>query len=158
MLYGPIMRLLGQEAALYPEWWFFTGAMLVGAATLAALSLQSISFDLKERHYRRRQGPGLLPRAFHGSINNIDALVLISEPNGRMVSGSVTYHLVLHWKNKVEPPMVVQQDTRLLGTGQPLNYAAGPILAAGSAYAKAMGVAFYDNSHFPSPCPVSVFT
>lgn len=158
MAYGPLAQIFGQEVAIYPAWWFFTGAMLVSAAVLAAMSLQSISFDLKEKYYRRRQGPGFFPRLSQGPISNLDALVLISEPNARMVSGSVTYHLVLHWKGKAQPPMVVQQDTRVLGGGQPLNYAVAPILDAGSRYARALGISFYDNSHFPSTCPVSVWT
>ena len=89
-----------------------------------------------------------------GSIAELDAIVLISEPNSRMINGAITYHLVLHWKGERQPPLVLQQDTRALPGGQPLNYAAAPLLATGMGYAKALGLPFYDNSHFPSANPV----
>ena len=90
-------------------------------------------------------------------MNELDAVVLISEPNSRMLNGGVTYHLVLHWRGATQPPMVLQQDTRVLPSGQPLNLAASQILQLGLAYAHALGLKFFDNSHFASPCPVSVF-
>jgi hypothetical protein len=146
-----------EVAAFYPQWWSMVGVMVGGASVLAALSLQSISFDLRERKYRRRQGPGFLPRGSAGLVDDLDAIVLLAEPNNRMIQGGVTYHLVLHWKGAREPIMVLQQDTRTLHTGQPLQSAAQPILAQGMRYAKALRLPFYDNSHFASPCPVSIW-
>jgi hypothetical protein len=144
-------------AAFYPQWWSMVGVMVGGAAVLAALSLQSISFDLRERKYRRRQGPGFLPRVTIGSVDDLDAVVLVAEPNDRMMQGGVTYHLVLHWKGEREPIMVLQQDTRRLRTGQPLQSAAQPILAQGMRYAKSLRLPFFDNSHFASACPISIW-
>ena len=148
---------LVEVMAFYPQWWSMVGVMVGGASILAALSLQSISFDLRERKYRRRQGPGFLPRGTFGSIDNLDAIVLLAEPNNRMMQGGVTYHLVLHWKGEREPIMVLQQDTRVLGMGQPLQSSASQILAQGMRYAKALKLPFYDNSHFASACPVSIW-
>jgi len=157
-LYGLGSAVFGYEVAyFYQQWWLMIGALVVMAGILAALSLQSITFDLKERFYRRRQGPGFLPRGTHGSLNDLDAVVLLAEPNSRMITGGVTYHLVLHWKNNKEPLMVLQQDTRQVAPGQPLNYAATQLLNQGMAYARALNLPFYDNSHFPSKCPVTVW-
>lgn len=149
---------LYEVASFYPEWWVFIGALVALAGGLAALSLQSITFDLRERYYRRRQGPGMFPRGTSGPLKDLDALVLISEPNSRLMAGGVTYHLVLHWKGQKEPPMVVQQDTRQMMAGQPLEFGAAQLRQAGIAYARALGVPFYDNAHFPSKCPVPVWS
>jgi hypothetical protein len=144
-------------AGLPSFWWFLIGSLLVAAAIVAALSLQLIVFDLKEGTYRRRQGPGLLPRQTHGRIADLDAVVVIAETMASM-PGTVTYHIVLHWKmNAQEPLLVLHQDTRQLSSGQPLNFASGPILQLGSKYANSLGVKFFDNSHFSSPCPVPLW-
>lgn len=156
---GAFMVFLGlfgsffMELPLYPQWWQSVGAMVGVAGVGAMLSLTSISFDLRERHYRRRQGASRWLTGTSGSLNDLDALVLIAETIPGL-SSQVTYHLVLHWKGKKEPPMVLQQDTRSLLTGQPLNSSVGPLLQAASAYANALGLPLYDNSHFPSPNPV----
>jgi hypothetical protein len=133
------------------------GCLLVAAAILAALSLQLIVFDLKENIYRRRQGPGLLPRQTQGRISDLDAIVVIAE-TAMSVPGSVTYHVVLHWKpNLPEPVLVLHQDTRQIAPGQPLNANAGPILELGARYAKSLGVKFFDNTYYSSPCPVPLW-
>jgi hypothetical protein len=93
-----------------------------------------------------------------GKISDLDALVLIAEPNARVMQGGVTYHLVLHWKNQKEPSLVVQQETRALPPGMPLNAGAGYLLQVGIKYANALGIKYYDNSHFPSANPVGVLT
>lgn len=135
-------------------WWLITGLAVVAAGMLATYSMEALSFDLRERTYRRRQGAGGAASASRGAFGELDAIVLISEPNSRMLRGGITYHLVLHWKAERQPPLVLQQDTRVLPTGQPLNYAAAPLLSTGLNYARALGLPFYDNSHFPSPNPV----
>ena len=155
-LMGAVAPELGVQLPEYPLWWIFTGGMVCLAGVLAAWSLQLVVFDLKERVYRRRQGPGMFRQTTRGRLSDLDAVVLISEPNTRLLQGGITYHLVLHWKYKKEPPMVLQQDTRVVPTGQPMNIAAGPIHQRGVAYAKALGLPFYDNSHFPSPNPVPI--
>lgn len=155
-IYGAFGPVLGLESAM-PGWWLMVGVLVALAGVLAALSLQSIVFDLRDGMYRRRQGPGVLPTTTFGKITELDALVLIAEPNSRMINGGVTYHLVLHWKGQRQPPMVVQQDTRAIPMGQPLNLGAQALLHQGMRYAQALGLPFYDNSHFASPCPVPIW-
>jgi hypothetical protein len=118
---------------------------------LAALSLQSVAFDLRERQYRRRQGPGATLRGTKGTFDRLDAVVLIAEPEP--VLGGVTYHLVLHWKALSEPSMVLQSDTRAVPSGAPLNHGAAALRDVGMRYARALGLPFYDNAHFPSGNP-----
>lgn len=157
MGYGLIAGGTGMATPMYPGWWVFIGLLVVGAGTMAALSLQSMVFDLREKTYVRRQGPGFLPRTTRGSTASLDAIVAISEPNSRMLQGGVTYHLVLHWKGESEPIMVLQQDTRVLPPGQPLNLGAANLLQRGDRYARALGLQFYDNTHFASKCPVPIW-
>lgn len=157
VLYGFAVDAFGIEAPFYPVWWMGIGALVAVAGVLATLSLTSITFDLQERYYRRRQGPGLIKGLRTGSIAELDALVAIAEPNSRLLAGGVTYHLVLHWKGQAQPIMVLQQDTRMLVPGQPLNVAAQQLLSVGANYAKALGLPFYDNTHFASKCPVSIW-
>jgi hypothetical protein len=140
-----------------PEWCFFIGLMVLGASVWAYLSLVRISFDLKNGTFWRRQGPGFLPRMMTGKVADLDALVLIAESNAG-ISGGVTYHLVLHWKQNLRVPlMVVQNDTRNLRPGEPLQSGGVQLMQQGAQYAKALGIPFYDNSHFASKCPVPVF-
>ena len=153
---GLLAPLIGVELPVNSVWWFFTGLMVAGAGVAAAYSLQSVVFDLRERTYRRRQGPGAFPSTTRGSLNDLDAVVLITEPNSRIIHGGVTHHLVLHWKGQREPVLVLQQETRSLPSGLPLNGGAGPLLQRGMQYATALGVPFYDNSHFPSANPVPI--
>lgn len=142
------------ELTLYPFWWVMVGGMVAMAGVFAAFSLVMIRFDLKQGVYRRRDGGGAFGTSRQGPISDLDALVLIAEPNSRMAQGAVTYHLVLHWKGMKEPPMVVQQDTRNLPIGQPLNLWAQPLRDRGVKYAQALRLPFYDNAHFASPNPV----
>ncbi len=155
--YGLYSTALGEPTPVYPMWWTLIGALLLGAAGLAAASLQSITFDLKERMYLRRQGPGLFPRVSRGPISALDALVAISEPNSRLINGGVTYHLVLYWKGQREPLMVLQQDTRQLPAGQPLNIGAAQLLERGAQFAAAIGLPYHDNTQFASKCPISIW-
>jgi hypothetical protein len=157
ILFGVIEAATGVDGPQFPGWWIVTGAAVGLAGIAAAFALTSISFDLGERHYKRRQGPEMFTRTRVGSVNELDAIVLISEPNPTIMAGGVTYHLVLHWKGESQPIMVLQQDTRILPPGQPLSVGAQPLLNAGLKYAQAIGIPFYDNSHFASKCPIPVF-
>jgi len=138
------------------DWCFFVGLMVLGASLWAYLSLVRISFDLKNGTYWRRQGPGFLPRMSSGKLEDLEALVMLAEPNSG-VNGGVTYHLVLHWKPGKQPLMVVQQDSRSLRNGEPLQAGGVQLMQAGLQYAKALGIPLYDNSHFASRCPVPIF-
>ncbi|RYG25993.1 hypothetical protein EON82_04995 [bacterium] len=147
-----------EVAAFYPQWWFYTGLAVALAGVLAAYSLVMIRFDIKQGAYRRREGAQAFGATTAGLLSDLDALVLIAEPNSRMTPHGVTYHLVLHWKGNKEPPMVIQQDTRSLPPGQPLNIWAQPLRDRGIKYAQALKVPFYDNAHFASACPVRLIS
>ncbi len=157
VVYGLYCTAFGLATPMFPMWWILIGAMLLGAAGLAAASLQSITFDLGERVYVRRQGPGFLPRISRGPLSALDAIVAIAEPNSRMIHGGVTYHLLLYWKGQQEPLMVLQQDTRQLPMGQPLNVGAAQLLEQGARFASALAVPYHDNTQFASKCPVPVW-
>ncbi len=135
-------------------WWFLTSLAVCLAGVFAAYSLVMIRVDMKAGQYRRREGSSAFGSTTGGPVANLDALVLIAEPNPLRMPGGVTYHLVLHWKGGMEPPMVVQQDTRALQPGAPRNGAAGPRRERGLRYAQALKIPFFDNAHFASPNPM----
>lgn len=143
-----------------PEWFAIFGTMFALAGVWAAMSLQFIAFDLKERTYRRRQGPGFIPRTTRGSVHNIEAMVLLAEDGRASLSltSGVTYRLALYWRGNAEPPMVLDQETVRLLPGAPLNYGAARMLANGVRYAQTLGLPFFDNSFTHAPCPVAVFS
>jgi hypothetical protein len=153
MFLAPIVfSVLPVPLPLYNAWWTSIGLMVFVAAIGAALSLQTIVFDLREKTYRRRQGPGLIPRFTRGRLDDLDAIVVLAEPTKISIQAVITYHVVLHWKGAKEPIMIVQRDTR--AWCNPINANAGPILQVAQQYAQALGVKFFDNTYFPSPVPV----
>jgi hypothetical protein len=148
----------GSLAVLYglfrfDPYYFFVGGMVAAAGFWANLSLVRIRFDLRSRLFRRRQGPGLIPRLWAGSIDELDALVVLAENSTNL--GHVRYHLVLHWKSHRAPLMVLETDPRVIqhdhGGQQPL------VLVRALKYSKALGLPLYDNTQFMSPCPVPIF-
>jgi hypothetical protein len=147
----------GMACALYglfnSGYWVFVGLMVSAAGGWGALSLQWISFNLRERVYVRRQGPGILPQTTRGSFHDLEAIFLLSEER-YIVSRAVTYRLFLQWKGRKEPGMVLQQDYRNLVPGQPLNWAAAPMYHLGVKAANALGIPLVDNAHVSAPCPV----
>jgi hypothetical protein len=135
-----------------------TGAWLGPAVFLAglwaALSMEYAVFDLRSRTYFRREGRGFMKRTRRGSTLDVDAVVVYCENYPYVVIGRmVIYRTVVHWKNAVVPLLVTERVQANLPAGAPLNYASGPIVARAQRYAKAMGVAFYDNTYFHSPAP-----
>lgn len=134
-------------------YWICLGLAVLFAGTWGALSLQWISFNLRERVYTRRQGPGLLPRTTRGSFKDLEVLFLLAEER-YLVTRNVTYRLLLQWQGHREPPMVLQQDYRQLGMGQPLNGGAGPLFHLGAKAAQALGIPLADHAHVSNPCPV----
>jgi hypothetical protein len=156
VLYGFLEDAIG-GGPLWPEWWKGIGILVIAAGIAAACSLTSITFILGERQYRRRQGPGLFESTKRGSTAELDAIVLITEPNSRLLPNGITYHLVLHWKGQAQPIMVLQSDSRMHVPGQPLNIGAQQLLQQGLRYSQALGIPFFDNSHFASKCPVPIW-
>ena len=136
------------------------GFLLIGLAVClsgiwANLSLVRIRFDLKSRTYRRRQGPGLVPRLWQGSIDELDALVVIAEAS-LIAPGSFRYHLVLHWKHNRAPLMVLESEVRLAPGGP--QSGGQQLVAKTTKYARSMKIAVYDNTNTLSACPITVWS
>jgi hypothetical protein len=157
LVYG--CMALGGVGCLYgftrEDWFYqvFGGAVFL-AGLWANLSLVRIRFDLKNRTYRRRQGPGLIPRLWQGSLDDIDAVVVISEPSVAQ-PGAVRYHMVMHWKQGRAPIMVL--ESALYFSGGVLQSGAGPMLQKANRFCVAARIPLYDNTAFPSKCPIPIF-
>ncbi len=138
------------------DMWFLLVGLSVGLSGLwANLSLVRIRMDLKSRTYRRRQGPGFIPRLWQGSIDELDALVVVAEAS-MIAPGSFRYHLVLHWKHNRAPLMVLESEVRASPAGPQVG---GTMLVAkATKYASSMKVPVYDNTHYLSPCPITVWS
>ena len=136
-------------------WLFFVGFAVMLSGIWANLSLVRIRFDLKSRTYRRRQGPGLIPRLWQGSIDELDAWVVVAEQS-MIAPGSFRYHLVLHWKQHRAPLVVLESEVRVSLGGPQMG---GQLLVAkATKYARAMSLPVYDNTHMIGSCPVTVWS
>lgn len=136
----------------------FLGVMVAGAGIWAALSNERMACDLRKRTYARLEGQGLGKKLTRGSLNDLDAVVLLAEEWAVPFGGSrpVIYRVVVHWRGAVQPLLVVDVERHMVPHNEPLNSRAGLMLNKGSRYAHALGVTFYDNSYYSSPCPVRV--
>ncbi len=144
-----LSTLLGGSFPAMPLW----GAVCL-AGVWAHFSVPRIRFDNKTKQYRRRQGPGFIPRLWAGPTTELDALVVLAEPS--LLSRSVVnYYIVLHWKQQRAPLMVLEKQT-VTSTGH-LQMDGRGMVARAIKYGQSIGVPVYDNTHFPSPCPVPVF-
>lgn len=150
---GSICTLLGMLGQSF--YFICLGLAVTGAGIWGALSLQWINFNLRERVYTRRQGPGLLPKTTRGSFKDLEVIFLLAEERA-LVSRQVTYRLLLQWRAQKEPPMILQQDYRQINPGYPLNQAAGPMYHLGAKAAAALGIPIVDQAHFSSPSPVAI--
>ncbi len=131
--------------------WLGPALFLSGA--WAALSMEYIVFDLKSRTYVRREGRGFGKRTRRGSTIELDAVVVYCENYPLALGQVVIYRTVLHWKHASVPLLVTEREQTALQPGQSMNHGSGPIIARAQRYARALGVAFYDNSYFHSPAP-----
>ncbi len=130
-------------------------AMVTLAGWWAFLSNERMACDLRRRTFARYEGQGFRLTKVTGSLDELDALVLIAELRvGLEARRTVLYHLVLHWKGARHPLLVLGTSGHEWHDGYPFQFAAGPSLALGQQYAAALGVRFFDNSYFLSPCPV----
>jgi hypothetical protein len=134
---------------------FWVGLAAFISGIWANMSLVRIRFDLKSRTYRRRQGPGLIPRLWQGSIDELDALVVIAELSV-IAPGSFRYHLVLHWKQHKAPLMVLESEIRASNGGP--QQGGQYLLSKATKYAMSMRLPVYDNSHYVQSCPVPVWS
>ena len=136
----------------------FVGIAVGFAGLWGAFSSERMVCNLTYRTYVRFEGQSLIKRIVRGSLDELQALVLVAEefPLPTLGGRTVIYRLVLHWKGSKEPLLIAEREMHAIPYGARLNYLAGPILQRGMAYAQALGVPFYDNSYFHSPCPLPV--
>lgn len=149
---GGLLQVLPYQA---PSWWLFTGLAVAAAGILAYLSSERMTIDLRQKSYSRREGYGPFKRVTRGAVSDLDALVLQASeyPVPHLVGRAVVYRLVLFWKQGREPLLVCERMDTGVPFGQPINAGAGALLAKGQRYAKEMGLAFYDNSHYHQADP-----
>lgn len=129
----------------------------VGLAGLwGYMSAERMTIDLKARTYVRREGDGPFKRVSRGRLDDLDALVLLSEqyPVPTLDGRLVIYRLVLYWKNQREPLLVAAREEKSIPHSGSLNQGAGKLIHEGSLFSRAMNLPFYDNSHFHSPAPL----
>lgn len=135
----------GVGLAIYP--------MVAVAGLWGQLSNERMTCDLRTRKYTRREGQGLFKRVSGGSLDELDALVLLAE-HSTFPNPLVVYRLVLHWKGSRLPLLIVEQEAYGLSFGAQLNSRAAPLIAKGQTYARLLQITFYDNSYFHSPEPL----
>ena len=140
------------------QWQLFTSVAVALAGLWALASNERMICDIRKGTYTRFEGGGIAKHLVRGSLSELDALVLTSEQYapGAVLTYSVLYRLVLHWKGARQPPLPVEKEQCFLPPGAVLNQGAGSMLARGAAYAKALDVRYYDNSHLYGKSPVSV--
>jgi hypothetical protein len=147
---GVFATLGGIVLPPYSLWWVFVGGMVCSAGILATMALPSISFDLREKTYRRRDSAFGFGRTVRGSIANIDAVVITAHHDlgTSLVSGgqAVEFRLVLHWRGGVEPPLLAALDYRRIPPGMAPSQAGAMMLQLGQRVATALEKPAYDNT------------
>lgn len=140
------------------DYQIWTAVAVTLAGVWAVASNERMICDLRKKTYIRFEGGKIGQHVVSGSFSDLEALVLTAEqyPHGTGLGAVVFYRLVLHWKGRRHPPLGVEKERRTIPFGAPLNYAAQGILSRGAAYANALGVPYYDNSHMHGHSPVPV--
>lgn len=154
MMGGPVASILS-ILGLFP---FMTwiGFAVGFAGAWGYLSAERMSVDLRARTYTRREGNGPLKKVTRGRIDDLDALVMMSEqyPVPTLAGRLIIYRLVIYWKNQREPLLVAARDEATISHTGPINAKAGKMIHDGARFARAMNLPFYDNSHFHSGAPL----
>ncbi len=148
-----MLSLFGFGLPLPAPIMIWAGPLIFFSGLWGQLSSERMTCDLRRRTYTRREGQGLFKQVIQGSLDELDAIVLLTEVGGLVSRQETTYRLVLHWKNQQHPLLVIGSESYTLVLGQ-INAKAGNLAAKGAFYARALGVPFYDNSYFPSPEPL----
>lgn len=153
---GVVLILLGLATGVY---WLFVGAMVFGAGVLAALSLNWIAFDIREKTYTRRDGAAHATRFARGSFSDLEAIFVLAESRpsiGHMVTvgHAVTYRIVLQWLGLRLPSVILEQDYRALPPGAPLGYAAATSIASAENYARALRLPVVNHTHVSVSNPI----
>ncbi|HTQ09369.1 MAG TPA: hypothetical protein VMI31_04800 [Fimbriimonadaceae bacterium] len=133
-------------------YWTCVGVAVCMAGIWGAASLHWISFNLRERVYTRRQGPGMFPKTTRGSFKDLEVIFMIAGQH--LLVGKITYRLLLQWRAHKEPPMVLTQTYFMLAAGMPINAGAGSLFHFGTKVSQALGIPLVDNAHFLSANPV----
>lgn len=122
------------------------------AAVWALASIDRISFNLRQGTYSRFTGFSSGLKMRQGRFEELDALVVIavqgsvSELSTSIPGGIPNFLLVLHWKNRLQPPFVLEK-----------SYSPQPLLSHGSECSGMLKLPLFDNSHFISPNPEALF-
>ena len=161
LLGGPAAALLG---------YFLEGLPLIGdplprlilgigvgtAGLWGWMSSERFTCDIAAGTYTRIEGQGLGRRILKGNLAELDAMVLLAEeyPFSAGLHRTVVYRLVVHWKGRRHPLLVVERESMHVPVGTAIQSGAGPMLARGSQYARALGIRFFDNSYYHSPGPL----
>jgi hypothetical protein len=149
-LAGFVAPIMGVDLPLYPGWWVLVGSLVAAAGVIAAMSLPSITFNVRERAYRRWDGISSFGRQTGGRFDALDAVVVTAHQNlaASVISSGlgVEFRLTLHWKGAMLPPLLLALDHRAVPAGAPLSVSAGPILQLAQRLSNALGVRLYDNS------------
>jgi hypothetical protein len=153
-LSGFVAPAIGIPLPPYDAWWVLTGSMVAAAGVLAAMSLPMISFDLRERVYRRRDGTAAWLRQTRGRLDDLDAVVVTAHRSvgASVIAGSmaIEFRLTLHWRGGMAPPLLLAMDHRSVPPNTPFQAGGAQMLALGQRVASALQVRLYDNSHMIS--------
>ena len=141
--------IFGFELPPFTAWWMLVGVLVCSAGILATMSLPHITFDLRERTYRRRDGASGFGRLVRGSIANLDAVVVTArhDVSSSLLGGqrSFEFQLTLHWRGQVETPMLVALDYRTVPVGANPQVSAQPILQLAQRVGQALSLPVYNN-------------
>lgn len=155
-LFGWPLLIVFAPPHLHDSAWI-AAPLVFFAGIWGAVSNERMICDLAARTYARLEGQNLGKRVTRGSLDEMDAIVLVAENLPvQHLRPAVVYRLVLHFKGQVRPPLVIGRLEVALPQGARLGFGVEGMQALGLRYASALGVKFFDNSHFPSASPVPV--
>jgi len=135
-----------------------TGALLALAALFAFVSLERITFDLRERIYRRWFGQSFLPGYAHGRLDELESIVVLAQElpfSPKHPSRTAVYRIVFVWKAGKLPLMVGEEAQVPLGV-QPLASGASSALQRAATFGRALGIPVYDQTAVSSAHPVPI--
>lgn len=156
-----LFALTGNSIFFFPTYvLIWAGPLVAFAGVWGQLSSERMTLDLRTKMYARREGQGLFKRIIRGPLTELDAIVLLAENDYRttaIIGQSITYRLVLHWKNGRHPLLIMDSQTVTIRGGQAINSQAGGLAQKGAAWSRFLALPFYDNSYFLSQEPLKPF-
>lgn len=156
LVIGLMMILIGLASDGY---WLFVGCMVVFAGCWGAISLNWITFDVRNRTYTRRDGASRYTKFAKGSLNDLEAIFVLAEDRpslGQLMTfdRSVVYRIVLQWHGLRLPSLILEQDYRAVPKQAPLNAGADFTLLNAARYAEALGLPLVNHTHVSVSNPV----